>query len=204
MAENDFYSGDVSWDAIFPDDATIKIQKKGQTAVDVTCQVSNFEDGGGGRDTESIAHFGNCFLTVTKPQEDFEVSFDADLKDTAWAQLQSNSIVAQAGSIAGSTIIVKSDGEQDLLKVSVEWKGTNGSDAYKLLYYNAREVSFEKSNAADDRLTTSVSFKLSPTNAIGSANKIEVETSALYDPDAGSPNGSYQLIEDEYDTIHGF
>lgn len=197
--------GDVSWDAMFPEDCTIKIEQAGtNTSNTITTRVTNFEDGGGAIDTESIPHFGGAFLTVTKPQEEFEVSFDVSMKDTIWAQIISDSVTAAGSATVGSTIEAKSGGDKKKYKIKLEWRDANGSDAYKVIYYNAYGVSYEKSSAADDRLVTTVSFNLAPTSAVGSGQKYEIETSGLYNTEMGSQAGSYDQFEETADTLFSF
>jgi len=196
--------GNVSWDAMFPTDATIKIEEKSTGVIQtVTTQVTNFSDGGGGKDTESIAHFGNAFLVVTKPQEDFEVAFDVSIKDTFWSQMISDSTTVVVGTSAGSFIQSISGGDQNDFKVRIEW--VTGSDAYKIIYYNCKGVTFEKDNAADDRLTGTITFKVSPTSAVGSGQKYEMETSDTTDTGIGSIlAGSYGAYEETADVLFGY
>ena len=183
--------------AYFPDDCIITIEKKGGTAQTVTTDVTNFTDGGGGKDTESIAHFGGAKLTIKKPQEDFEVSFDVDINDTTWANVMSGSITT-----AGSGTKVSSDGTQDDYKVKLAWEDPDiGSAGFKIIYYNAHMVSYEKDNAADDYLKASVSFKLSPQNDIGSGQKFEIECSNFGD---SGGSGSWVGWETLGDALFGF
>lgn len=195
--------GNTSWAAVFPANAVIKIERKGSGVVNtVTTQITNFSEGGGAKETESIAHFGNAFLTVLKPQEDFEVELEADFKDTRWFQTITDSITVSSTG-AGSFIEVKSGGDQDEYKVKVEWKV--GSDAYKLVYYNARSVTVEKDSPADDRLTGTITFKVSPTDALGSPQKFEWECSDTYSTVIGSGiAGSYGSFEKIQDALFGY
>ena len=80
--------GDVIQDAWFPKDAIIQIERKGGVVQTITTKVTNFAEGGGGKETESIAHFGDAFLKIVKPQEDYEVSFDIDITDTRLFQIK--------------------------------------------------------------------------------------------------------------------
>lgn len=198
-------TGNTAWDAIFPQDATIKIERKGEGAIQIiTTDVTNVSDGGGAKNTESIPHFGNAYLTVVKPQEDFEVGFEVDVKDTRWMQTMTDTITATPGSPSlGSYIEVASGGDQDEYKVKVEWKV--GSDAYKLLYYNARAVTFEKDNPADDRLMGTITFNLSPTDSSSNAQRYEMETSDTFAASIGSSaTGSYGSRETVFDALFSY
>lgn len=196
--------GNVGWNAMFPTDAVIKIEEYASNKIQtITTQVTNFNEGGGGKETESIAHFGNAFLVVTKPQEDFDVSFDVSIKDTFWNQIVSDSTTTVVGASAGSSIESKSGGDQNPFKVRIEW--VNGSDAYKILYYNAYGVTFEKDNAADDRLTGTINFTVAPTSSVGSGQKYEMETSNTYETGIGSGiAGSYGAWEHTADVLFGY
>lgn len=198
-------TGNVAESAWFPADCIIKLEEKTTNTVkNITTKVTNFTEGGGAKEQESIAHFGNAFLTVKKPQEDFEVSFDVDVTDTTFAQIMLGSSTTYSGT-AGSTIEIRSGGPQNPHKVKLEWKDTAGSDAYKLIYYNALGVSFEKESAADDRLTGTFRFRISPADSNGSPQKAEIETSAAYESGIGSATaGSYAVLEKNLDTTHGY
>ena len=200
-------TGSTTWQAIFPDMATIKIERGDATykVQTITTEVTNFGESGGGKSTESIAHFGGAYLTVEKPQDDFEVAFDVDVMDTAWSQVMSDDITA-VGSTIGSAIQVKSGGSQDPFKVKLEWLSSNGSEGYKVIYYNARGVTFEKNSAADDRLTGTITFKLSPADALGSGQRYDIESSNLYGGLVGSAEatGSYAAWETTADTLFGY
>lgn len=192
-----------SADAWFPADCKIQIENKDTgSRYTVTTEVFNFDDGGGAKSTESIAHFGNAFLKIKKPQEDFDVSFDVSTKDTFWAHVLSDDLTQ----VTGSAIMVKSGGNQDDFKIKMEWTEPGaGSESYKIIYYNATAVEFTKSSAADDRLTGTMSFKLSPTSNVGSGQKYEIETVDRYSTGVGSSTtGSYGAWEVTADTLFGY
>ena len=192
----------ASQQAWFPDDATIKIEKQGSYAPQtITTEVTNFSDGGGDKTTESVAHFGGAFLTVTKPQEDFEVEFEVDVVDTTWSEVISGDVTEVTGSFA----MVRSGGAQNPYKVKIEWVNSSTQEGYKIVYYNAYGVTFNKESPADDRLTGTISFKVSPSDACGSTQRIEVETINVTDAGVGSgATGSYGYYEAFYDTVHGY
>jgi len=181
----------------FPDDCVITLEKKGGATTTVTTDVTNFAESGGERDVESAAHFGGAKVTIKKPQGDFEVSFDIGVNDTFWADVLSGSITT-----AGSATKVSSDGTHDDFKIKLEWReSTIGSSGYKLIYYNANGVSYEKSNPVDSYLTGTVNFKLASKDNIGSGQKFEIECTDFSDT-GGS--GSYVGWETLGDTLFGF
>ena len=190
----------LTTDAWFPDDAIIRMERRDTGSITTfTTEVTNLNDGGGAKDTESIAHFGGAFLVINKPQEDFEVSFDVDVVDTTWMEI----ISADVTEVSGSARMVKSGGDQQEFKVKIEWVDTTNNEAYKIIYYGARGVDFSKDNAADDRLTGTISFKVAPTDPNGSPQRYEIETFDITDGSVGSAiPGSYGQWEEDADILH--
>lgn len=193
--------------AYFPEDCIITIHRKGGTAQTITTEVTNFSDGGGGKDTESVVHFGGAYLTVKKSQEQFEVNFDVDVNDTVWAQVMSYDVTD-----AGSATMVKSGGTQLPYKVKLEWLdseypasvgsavGTVGA-GFKIIYYNAYGVSYEKDNAADNYLTGTVGFKVEPADQNANGQRYEIECKDFTD---ATGSGSYVAWESAGDTLFNF
>jgi len=200
--------GNVTEAAWFPDLCVIKIERGDATykVQTITTKVTNFTESGGTKTTDSIAHFGGAFLTVDKPQEDYEVAFDADINDTTWAQVLSDDITAiGSGTVVGSAIKVVSGGDQDPFKLKMEWRNSSGSQGFKILYYNAKAITVERNNAADDRLTGTVTFKLAPADANGSGQRYEIECSHLEFAAIGSTaTGSYGAWEKTADTLFAY
>ena len=195
--------------AWFPANCQIKLERKDTGSINtITTEVYNFSDGGGGKDTDSIAHFGNAFLKIKKPQADFDVSFDVSMKDVFWHGLISDSTTDVRSDPAGSLHAVRtiSDGNQDDFKVKLEWTNPdNGSEGYKIVYYNATAVEFTKQSAADDRLTATVAFKIPPTSSVGSGQKYEIMTANRFASDIGSKaTGSYGAWEQTADVLFGY
>lgn len=187
--------------AWLPEDAIIKLENKTTGSIStITTEVTNFSDGGGDKATESIAHFGGAFLVIRKPQADYEVEFEVSAIDTSWMEIISGDVVAD-----GSFRMVRSGGTQYPYKIKVEWKAPDSNEAYKIIYYNAYGVTFEKDNAADDRLTGTMSFTIAPTDANGSPQRLEMETADDTNAGIGSfITGSYGSYEAFYDTLHGY
>ena len=190
-----------STQAWFPEDAVLKIENQRTGSIStITTEVTNFSDGGGDKSTESVAHFGGAFLVVTKPQEDYEVEFEVDVIDTRWMEVISGNVTERGG-----FKMVVSGGIQDLYKIKAEWDSPTTTERYKILFYNARGVTFEKDNAADDRLTGTMSFTLAPTDSNGSGQRIELETSDDTDSGIGSAiTGSYGSYEAYYDSLYSY
>lgn len=187
--------------AWFPEDAVIKLENKttGSRST-ITTRVTNFSEGGGDKDTESIAHFGGAYLVIKKPQSDYEVAFDVSVNDTTWAEIVSGDVTG-----SGSFRMVRSGGTQAPHKIKVQWDDTTSQESYKIVYYNAYGVNFETDNAADDRLTGTINFKIAPTDANGSAQRLEMEVGSRNSTVFGSAiTGLYGSYEAVYDALHGF
>ncbi len=199
-------------DAFFPTDCQITLWRKGAEPQTITTEVTNFSDGGGGKETETVAHFGDAYLTVKQPQENFEVSFDVDINDTTWAQVMSYDVATAGSSGSANATKVVSAGEQLPYKIKLEWLDSEypaevGSEpgevgaGYKILYYNAYGVSFEKENSADSRLNGTVTFRVSPSDSNARGQKYEIECDNFEDSVA---SGSYNSWEGTADTDFGY
>lgn len=189
--------------AWFPDDATIKVEKKGTagSVQTITTEVTNFSDGGGAKNTESIPHFGGAFLVVKKPQEDFEVEFETSSSDSRWFEMLSGDLTEYAGSFR----MVRSGGNQNPYKIKIEWLSPDNNEAYKIVYYNAYAVTVNKDSTADDRLKSTISFRVAPTDANGSSQRLELETRDRTNAGVGSSaTGSYGSWERTYDTMFSY
>lgn len=201
------YTTTTAW---FPANAVIKIERKDTGSIStLTNQVFNFEESGGGKETESIAHFGNAFIKIKKPQEDFEVSFDVSMRDPFWASLMSDSITDVRSDASGSLhfLQVINDGNQDDFKIKLEWTNpdNSGSEGFKVIYYNSTAVTYNKSSAADDRLIANVTFRIPPTSAFGSGLKYEFVTGNKFSVGIGSALlGSYGAYEKTADVLFGY
>lgn len=195
--------GNIQSQAWFPADAVVKLEKKGSgSQTTVTTTITSFSYGGGEKNTDSIAHFGNAFLLVKKPQAEFTVDLDIDVTDTTWMEVLNGSAGA---SVTGSFKLVTSGGAQNPYKVKLEWTSKENNEAYKIIYYNAYGVTFTKTMAADDRLTGTFSFNSTPTDTNGSPQLIELETRDRTSSGVGSAaTGSYGFYEKQYDTTHGY
>lgn len=200
MVWTDTIVGTQAW---FPSDAKIKVEKKGTvgSVQTITTEVTNFSDGGGDKTTDSVPHFGGAYLLVKKPQADYEVEFQTSASDSRWFEMLSGTLTEATGSFR----LVSSGGTQNPFKIKIEWLSPDNNEAFKILYYNAYAVTVKKDNAADDRLTSTISFKVTPTDANGSAQRFELETRDRTNAGVGSSaTGSYGSWEKYYDTLYGY
>jgi len=155
-------------DAIFPEEATILIgvaDAASTSCVDVTAEVTSFSDTGGEEDVESV--FGGGNIDKTKPRTQIEVSFDVILRYGDSSSVLKWDEYAM-GAIATSTVDSAGDAESKVIYIEF----TDGTNYYTRAYNNVKGIMFEPDMSADDMGTGSMSFKCSPTDANGNANKI--------------------------------
>jgi len=186
-------------DAYFSDECVITLERKGSTPITITTDVANFEESGGTTDVEQKAYYGGAYLTIKKPQEMYEVSFDVKLRNTDWAKIFSDNYAS-----SGSCTYVLSGGENEAYKIKLQWLGadtptpagsTLGVDygaGYKIVYYNAYGVEFTKSGPSEEELQASIKFKMTPASADGYGQRYEVDISDFAN-EAGS--NLYNAIE---------
>lgn len=188
--------------AWLPANAVIKMERKDTGSITTfTTLVTNFSDGGGARNIDSIAHFGDAFLVVTKPQENFQVSFDADVTDTTWTEVLNPNVTMVTGSARKGV----SDGSQKSYKVKIEWLSPDTNEAFKVIFYNAKGVEYTKDSSADGRLTSKIKFELAPRDTNGSGQRYEIETRDRTNAGVGSAaTGSYGSWEKTADTLFGY
>ena len=201
------YLGSITADAFFPGDAVVKLERYDSGVVyTTTTSVANYAESGGGRAVSQDIYFGNAYVTIKKPQDLMEVSFDVNVNDTFWATVLSGSYETVNGSIAGDAVaIALSGGDQDSFKLKLEFRDETGSQGYKVIYYNALGTNYEKSAASDEYLKGTISFSLSAADASANSQIIEIECSDLTATDVGSSvTGSYGCWEKDWDTEHGY
>lgn len=193
--------GFVSDDVWLPDDCVIKLENKSTGSIHtITTKVTNFSDGGGEKSTETVNHFGGASVVIKQPQEDFTVDFDVSSVDTDFAEFISDTVIQ-----AGSFKMVQSGGNQDDFKIKLEWDSPTTTSRYKIIYYNAVGVSYNRDNAADDRLTGTLSFTVAPTSSNAVGQKLEFETADDTNVGIGSAiTGSYGSYEAVYDAVFGY
>jgi len=128
-------------------------------------EITNFSLSGGDQDVESIPVIGG-FVDKEMPRNQFEVSFDVIVQNTAASTLDRWDIYKYAGGLSSA--------EGALKAIFVE--SSTGSLYKTFAFNNARAVTWEPEMAADDMLKGSITFKFAPTTALGAAN---LKTSAL-------------------------
>lgn len=159
----------ASGDAILPAQATVYIGAADaavSACLEATAEITNFSESGGEEDVESVPVFGGGNIDKEKPRTQIEVSFDVILRyntasstalkwdDFKYGNFTTNTVTS-AGSAASKVIYLQF---------------TDGTLFYTRAYNNAKGVTFEPETAADDMMKGTMTFKLSPTEADGTAN----------------------------------
>ena len=163
-------------DGIFPDEATIYITTSDTdgsalaSSNAVTAEVSNFSETGGEKDVEPIPVFGGGNIDKENPRGQIEVSFDVQLQ---YSPSQGDSTKWDAFKY-GSGLTSATEGSNQV--IGIEWN--SGSDFYTRFYNNAKGVTWNPTSSADGNLTGTMTFKLSPTDASGTAN-LKVKDAAI-------------------------
>lgn len=157
-------------DAMLPEEAIVYICPTTSTASStfaVTAEVTNYSESGGEEDLESRQTFGGGNIDLIKPRTQLEVSFDVIMRygtnATKWDSYKWGSGLTSAG-------------DSPIKDIYVQW--SDGSNYYTRAYRNTRGFSFEPTSSADGMLEGSMTFKLSPTTADGSANFKVTSTAA--------------------------
>lgn len=162
----------ASGDALLPEQAKIYIvdagtdPSTGLTGSEVEAEVTNFSQSGGEEDVDSRKVFGGGNIDLIKPREQMEVTFDVIIRygtdSTKWDEY-----------IWGATL--KSSGDAPKKDLYIEF--TDGTLFYTRGYHNAKGINFDPDVAADDLVSGTVNFKLSPTDADGN-EQFQVGTTA--------------------------
>lgn len=165
----------ASGDAILPEQTTIYIvdagtaPSSGLTGNEVEAEVTNFSQSGGEEDVESRKVFGGGNIDLTKPREQLEITFDVILR-------YGDDVTKWDSYIWGDTL--KSSGDADKKDIYIEF--TDGTLFYTRAYHNAKGINFDPDVAADDLVSGTINFKLSPTDADGN-EQFQVASTAASD-----------------------
>ncbi|HEY9702086.1 MAG TPA: hypothetical protein V6C58_06555 [Allocoleopsis sp.] len=151
---------------IFPTETSIYVVTAGTNASalassdKIVGEITDFSLSGGNKDVESIPVIGG-FVNKELPREQFEVSFDVIISNTATSTLDRYDIFKY-----GSTMASDSDGSDKAIFLEFYSNGFTKLMAMN----NCQAVTWEPEMAADDMLRGSITFKFSPTTGLGAAN----------------------------------
>lgn len=153
---------------VFPTETTIYIAAADAVASalaasdKITGEIEKFNLTGGNKEIESVPVIGG-FVDKEKPREQFEVSFDVIVQNTAASTLDRWDTLK-----FGSTL--KSSGEGSAKMIWIQMQG-NSSSLWKVYAFNnATAITWEPEMSADDMLRGTITFKFSPTTATGVSN----------------------------------
>lgn len=164
-------------DGLFPDETTVYIVDAGTAPGDltssdaVTGEVTNYSESGGEEDIESMPVFGGGNVDKENPRTQIEVSFDVLLQYSP----PNGSVTKWDAFKYGSGLTSATEGAAK--DIYIQWYDGD-TTYYTRAYQNARAVAWNPSQAVDGSLEGSITFKLSPTQADGSANFQVVEDQA--------------------------
>lgn len=136
------------------------------TSDKVVGEITNWKMSGGQKDTESIPVIGG-FVDKDKPREQYEMAFDLIVQNTATSTLDRWDTFKY-----GTTGSAANEGTDKSIFIS----HISGGNWKTFACNNCSAITWEPEMAADDMLRGSMTFKFSPTTALGSTN---LKTSAL-------------------------
>jgi len=149
----------------------------GVTSADrITGEIENWSLSGGNQDVESVPVFGDgtttAFLDKEKPREQFELSFDVYINNTASSTLDRWDTYKFGTGLTSAT-------EGSAKAIFIE--SYTGTKYKSFAMNNCRAVTWEPGQAADDFLKGTITFKFSPTTSAGAANLMtsSVQTTSL-------------------------
>jgi hypothetical protein len=156
--------------AIFPNETAIYIAPAGTAGSAlvasqlVTTEIESYNVSGGSKEIESKPLFGNAFLDVEKPREQYEISFDVVVT-------YENAIRWESILMNGSATIAESKNEPASKRIFITSTDGATSPKYKTMAMdNCRAVSFEPESTSDEYQKGTITFKFSPTDGDGLSN----------------------------------
>jgi hypothetical protein len=156
---------------VFPNETSIYIVAANTNGSALTVankivgEITNWSKSGGDQEIESVPVIGG-FVDKESPRNQIELSFDVIIQNTTASTLDRYDDYFNAGGLSTA------EGADKAIFI----EHTTGSLKKTFAFNNCRAVTWEPEMAADDMLKGSITFKLSPTTALGVAN---VKTSAL-------------------------
>ena len=168
-------------EALFPEEAWVEIVKIDGTAVNVTTDIDNFEEGGFEREVEFRPFFHNAKVTIKKQQSEGELTVNAKITRALW----DNILWGATGSD------FTSGGTQDPYRITfLVTKQTSvasasealgsGYDHYRKVYANAFMTSFNPKLEVEGMLEGEATFSVSPVDEDGDDNvRIQIGSEAF-------------------------
>lgn len=122
-------------------------------------EITNFSLSGGDQDVESIPVIGG-FVDKDSPRSQGEISFDIIVQNTVASTIDRWNNYAMLNGLSTNEPVDK----------AIFIYSTNGTTSMGLGINNCNVTSMERTMDADDMLRYSVTFKFSPTTALGASN----------------------------------
>jgi len=150
-------------EALFPDEALVEVQQRGQAKVNVTVDIDNFEESGFEREVETRPFFGGAKVTIKKAQGDGEIKLNAKLTRALWDQMLwggSGSEFTSGGDQNPYRITFLVTKESGVSEASAALSA--GSDHYRKVYANCFMTGFNPKLEAEGMLEGEATFSVSP------------------------------------------
>lgn len=151
---------------IFPNETTIYIAPSSTnmaslaTSDKVIGEVTNWSISGGAQEVESVPVIGG-FVDKEMPRDQYEVSFDVICSNLYTSTFDRYDIYKY-----GTTLVSTAEGSDKMIAIAF----TSNSLTKVIAMNNCRAITWEPEMAADDMLKGTITFKFSPTTALGVAN----------------------------------
>ena len=156
-------------DGFFPNDVNIYIVSANTagsaiaSSDKITTDVTNFNLTGGSKEVEQQALFGNAFLSIEKPRDQYELSLDVIPKTDYPVRYEA---LLMGGSLTSTSC--ESSTEPLAKKIFIEM--LSGTSYKTMAINNCKGVTFEPEMGSEEYLKGSIKFKFSPTTDAGASN----------------------------------
>jgi len=150
---------------IFPSETSVYIVAAGTNGSAVTAadkvigEITSWSQSGMDRETESIPVIGG-FVDKENPRSQGEISFDIIVQNTVASTIDRWNTMTMLNGLSANEPVSK----------AIFIYSTNGTTSMGLGINNCDINSMERTMDADDMLRYSVTFKFSPTTALGASN----------------------------------
>ena len=171
MAENNS-------EPLFPENAMVSIIKKGDTwptdEIVVSTDIDNFSMSGGGRDVEIRPLFLGAKVTISQPQERFEVTMNAKLQKAIWDQMMqggTGSDFVSGGTQNDYRIVFCVTTDPTVVAANNPTGSIAGTyDTYRVTFADANMIGFEPSLEAEGMLEGEATFAIAAKDGSAVAN----------------------------------
>ena len=169
--------------ALFPDEALIAVQLLDGTAVNVTTDIDNFEEGGFERETEFRPFFHGAKVTIKKQQSEGELTLNAKVTRATWDEMlwgNTGSDFTSGGvqSAYRITFLVTKDPAALLTTALATDAVAPGYDTYRKIYANCFLTGFNPKLEAEGMLEGEAVFMVAPKDESSDPNvRIQIGSS---------------------------